>query len=95
MPPRLSAEACGDWRADVGATFADRGTRADATFAGRYPASCGEREWWVSLLDQPMYVHGMFETYFRVAGGRFAGRWKNGIAPANATPFATLESPPL
>ena len=34
-------------------------------------AACGEREWWVSLLDHPTYVHGMFETYFRAAGGRF------------------------
>jgi D-alanyl-D-alanine carboxypeptidase/D-alanyl-D-alanine-endopeptidase (penicillin-binding protein 4) len=49
----------------------------------------------VSLLDHPTYVHGMFDTYFRAAGGRFAGAWKSGSAPAGATPFATLESPPL
>ena len=95
QPPRLAAGDCGDWRATVGATFVDRGTRAEAAFAGRYPAACGEREWWVSLLDHPTYVHGMFDTYFRAAGGRFAGGWKNGVAPAAARPFATLESPPL
>ena len=61
------------------------GTRAEAPFAGRYPASCGEREWWVSLLDHPTYVHGMFDTYFRAAGGRFAGGWKNGVAPRDAS----------
>ena len=94
-PPRASAGDCGDWRATLGAKFADRGTRAEATFGGRYPASCGEREWWVSLLDLPVYVHGMFGTYFRAAGGRFAGGWKDGAAPAGAPPFATLESPPL
>jgi D-alanyl-D-alanine carboxypeptidase/D-alanyl-D-alanine-endopeptidase (penicillin-binding protein 4) len=49
----------------------------------------------VSLLDHPTYVHGMFETYFRAAGGRFAGRWKDGVAPAGVSPFATLESAPL
>ena len=37
----------------------------------------------------------MFETYFGAAGGRFAGRWRDGVAPARATPFATLDSPPL
>jgi len=94
-PPRLGAGDCGDWRAAVGATFADHGTRAEAAFAGRYSAACGEREWWVSLLDHPSFVHGMFDTYFRAAGGRFAGGWKNGVAPAAARPFATLESPPL
>ena len=62
---------------------------------GRYPAACGEREWWVSLLDHPTYVHGMFDTYFRAAGGRFGGGWKSGTAPAGAKPFARLESPPL
>jgi len=94
-PPRPGGGECGDWRTTLGATFTDLGTRAEAAFAGRYPASCGEREWWVSLLDHPTYVHGMFETYFRAAGGRFAGRWKDGAAPAGAIPFATMESAPL
>ena len=49
----------------------------------------------MSLLDHPTYVHGMFDTYFRAAGGRFAGRWREGVAPAGATPFATFDSPPL
>jgi D-alanyl-D-alanine carboxypeptidase/D-alanyl-D-alanine-endopeptidase (penicillin-binding protein 4) len=94
-PPRLSGGDCGDWRASLGATLVDHGTRADVAFAGRYPAPCGEREWWVSLLDHPTYVHGMFDTYFRAAGGRFAGSWKNGTVPPGANLFATLESPPL
>ena len=94
-PPRPAIGDCGDWRATVGAKFVDRGARAEASFAGRYPTSCGERDWWVSLLDHPSYVHGMFDTYFRAAGGRFAGGWKNGTAPSGAQPFATLESPPL
>ncbi len=94
-PPQLAAGNCGDWRTALAATFVDQGTRAEATFGGRYPAACGERDWWVSLLDNPTYVHGMFDTYFRAAGGRFAGRWKEGVATAGAVPFATLESPPL
>jgi len=93
--PKLAAGACGDWRAHLAAVFLDRVTRAEVAFPGRYAASCGEREWWVSLLDHPAYVHAMFDTYFRAAGGRFAGRWKNGLAPRDAKPFATLESPPL
>ncbi len=93
--PRIAPGDCGDWRSTVGATFVDRATSAQATFAGRYPAACGEREWWVSLLDHPTYVHGMFDTYFREAGGRFAGGWRDGAAPKGALPFAVLESPPL
>jgi D-alanyl-D-alanine carboxypeptidase/D-alanyl-D-alanine-endopeptidase (penicillin-binding protein 4) len=94
-PPKAAAGPCGDWRATIGASFMDQGTRAEAAFGGRYPASCGERDWWVSLLDHPTYVHGMFETYFSAAGGRFSGRWRNGVAPAGATPFVTFDSPPL
>jgi D-alanyl-D-alanine carboxypeptidase/D-alanyl-D-alanine-endopeptidase (penicillin-binding protein 4) len=93
--PKLSAGDCGDWRASLGAVFIDQGARADVSFPGRYPGSCGAREWWVSLLDQSAYVHAMFDAYFRAAGGRFAGGWKGGAAPRGARPFATLESPPL
>jgi len=93
--PKLATGDCGDWRASLAAKFVDRGARAEVSFPGRYPGACGEREWWVSLLDHSAYVHGMFDAYFRAAGGRFAGGWKNGIAPRDARPFATLESPPL
>ena len=93
--PRLAGGDCNDWRATIGAVFVDRGTSAEATFGGRYPVACGEREWWVSLLDHPDYVHAMFAAYFRDAGGRFDGGWRNGAAPKGAIPFTTLESPPL
>ena len=93
--PQLAGGDCGDWRGSVGATFVDRGSSAAASFAGRYAASCGEHEWWVSLLEHPAYVHAMFTTYFHEAGGRFNGGWKDGLAPKGTSPFATLESPPL
>jgi D-alanyl-D-alanine carboxypeptidase/D-alanyl-D-alanine-endopeptidase (penicillin-binding protein 4) len=94
-PPAIAAGDCGDWHAAARAAFVDRGGSAEANFAGRYPASCGEREWWVSLLDHRAYVHAMFAAYFRAAGGRFAGGYRDGRAPLAAAPFATLESPPL
>jgi D-alanyl-D-alanine carboxypeptidase/D-alanyl-D-alanine-endopeptidase (penicillin-binding protein 4) len=95
VPPKLADGDCNDWHTATGATFVDRGTSAGATFGGRYPITCGEREWWVSLLDHPVYVHAMFTTYFHDAGGRFEGGWQDGKAPEGAAPFATLESPPL
>jgi D-alanyl-D-alanine carboxypeptidase/D-alanyl-D-alanine-endopeptidase (penicillin-binding protein 4) len=94
-PPVLAAGACNDWRGTIGPVFVDRGSTAEVRFAGRYPAECGEREWYVSLLDSPSYVAGMFATYFTAAGGRFTGGWKEGRAPRAAAPFATLESAPL
>ena len=94
-PPRLAGGDCNDWRAALGAGFVDGTAAARASFAGRYAASCAERDWYVSLLDVPHYVVGMFTTYFREAGGRFDGAVKEGRAPPGALPFATLASPPL
>jgi D-alanyl-D-alanine carboxypeptidase/D-alanyl-D-alanine-endopeptidase (penicillin-binding protein 4) len=94
-PPALADADCGDWRSTVGATFTSHPEQAQVSFAGRFAASCGEREWWVALLDHPHYVHGIFTALFREAGGRFAGGVKERRAPRGALPFATLESPPL
>jgi D-alanyl-D-alanine carboxypeptidase/D-alanyl-D-alanine-endopeptidase (penicillin-binding protein 4) len=94
-PPPLAPGGCGDWHAALGAAFVDHGASADATFAGHYPVACGEREWWVALLDHPAYVRAMFAAYFHEAGGRFNGGWKDGRAPSGKTAFAVLESPPL
>jgi len=93
--PAAGAGGCGDWRAGLRASFENPGASAQASFGGAFPVACGERDWWVALLDHPTYVHGMFETYFREAGGRFGGRWRSGAAPAKAAPFAVLESAPL
>ena len=94
-PPLLGNGECGDWRAAVRASFANRPASASIGFAGRYPASCAERDWWLALLDAPNYAHAMFRTYFEQAGGRFDGRVVEGRAPEGAAPFAVLESPPL
>ncbi|MGE5170862.1 MAG: D-alanyl-D-alanine carboxypeptidase/D-alanyl-D-alanine-endopeptidase [Rudaea sp.] len=94
-PPRLSGDACDDWHARAAPLVDDRGDHAAIRFAGSFPASCGEREWWISMLDHPHYVHAIFETYFRAAGGRFAGGLEEHRVPEGATPFAVLESPPL
>lgn len=94
-PPRLANGDCNDWRAALGAAVADGAASARVTFAGRYPASCAERDWYIALLDVPHYALGMFTTYFREAGGQFNGGVKEGRAPAGVAPFATLASPPL
>ncbi|MGA8033792.1 MAG: D-alanyl-D-alanine carboxypeptidase/D-alanyl-D-alanine-endopeptidase [Casimicrobiaceae bacterium] len=94
-PALVDTTGCGDWRAATQPSFDDHGDRASLRFAGTYSAACGERDWWVSVLDHAHYVQGMFDAYFREAGGRFDGGVKEGRVPPGATPFATLESPPL
>jgi D-alanyl-D-alanine carboxypeptidase/D-alanyl-D-alanine-endopeptidase (penicillin-binding protein 4) len=94
-PPAISDGDCTDWHAHAAPSIEDHGDRAAIAFSGTYPASCGERDWWIAMLDHPHYVSAMFETYFRAEGGRFEGRLTERRVPAGATPFAVLESPPL
>ena len=93
--PALPGETCNDWQQRAAPSVDDRGDHGAISFAGGYPIACGERDWWIAMLDHPHYVRDMFETYFREAGGRFSGNVKERRAPAEARPFAVLESPPL
>ncbi|HTR57421.1 MAG TPA: D-alanyl-D-alanine carboxypeptidase/D-alanyl-D-alanine-endopeptidase [Casimicrobiaceae bacterium] len=93
--PRAVAGDCADWRASLAASFVDHAERAEAIFGGRYAAACGERDWYVALLDHAHYVLAMFERYWTESGGSFAGGVRNGHAPPQAKPIATLYSPPL
>lgn len=93
-PPPASNAACDPTHAFAAPSIDDRGDRASVAFRGEYPLACGEHEWWISMLDHPHYVHAMFATYFRAAGGHFGGALKEGKAP-RSEPFVVLESPPL
>ncbi|MCC7041400.1 MAG: D-alanyl-D-alanine carboxypeptidase/D-alanyl-D-alanine-endopeptidase [Burkholderiales bacterium] len=93
--PTLADGACGDWRSALMAQFDDARSHAVVAFPGRFAAACGEREWYVALLDTAHYVHGMFAAYFAAVGGSFDGGLAAGKAPPGASPFAVLLSPPL
>ena len=71
--PRLVPGDCGDWHATLQADFADRGDSAQAVFRGRYAQACGEREWYVALLDHPHYMLNLFARTWADSGGTFAG----------------------
>jgi D-alanyl-D-alanine carboxypeptidase/D-alanyl-D-alanine-endopeptidase (penicillin-binding protein 4) len=93
--PRLTAGDCADWRSGLTASFVNGADHAQASFGGRYPATCGERDWYLALLDQRHYVHDIFSQYWKEAGGVFSGGVRDGTAPAGAKPLATLHSAPL
>jgi D-alanyl-D-alanine carboxypeptidase/D-alanyl-D-alanine-endopeptidase (penicillin-binding protein 4) len=94
-PPTIANDECADWRLRAAPSIEDLRDRGTISFGGTYSLTCGEQDWWIAMLDHPHYVRAMFETYFREAGGRFAGGVKEGRAPKDARPFAVLESPPL
>ena len=93
--PVLATGDCGDWHSTLLADFADRGDSAEATFRGRYPMACGEREWYVALFDHPHYVLNLFTRTWADVGGSFAGSVRDARTPTSAQRLAALDSAPL
>ncbi len=93
--PRPVGGDCGDWKAGLVAAFDTRDDGADVTFGGDYPSACGEREWFIALLDAPHYALGAFARMWADAGGAFAGTMREGLVPQDAQPIAVLQSSPL
>ena len=96
-PPPAPAAAATGAPASAPSFVEPRRLPRSASFGGalsRSPAASATGGWRCSTTRH--YVHGMFETYFREAGGRFAGGWRGRRARRrSAAPFATLESAPL
>jgi D-alanyl-D-alanine carboxypeptidase/D-alanyl-D-alanine-endopeptidase (penicillin-binding protein 4) len=66
-----------------------------AIFAGQYPASCGEKELNVAMLEPNVHVAGVMRQLWTEMGGTWAGAVREGLADAGARPFHVHESAPL
>ena len=64
-------------------------------FAGKYPASCGEKDLHVALLSPNDHAQGIFRQYWSELGGTWSGAVREGAAPEGVRPFYTHESAPL
>jgi D-alanyl-D-alanine carboxypeptidase/D-alanyl-D-alanine-endopeptidase (penicillin-binding protein 4) len=96
---RLSDGGCPDgsaFRELLKPTFEP--ARQRAVFAGQFPASCGEKDLNVALLEPNDQAAGVFAQLWGESGGAWkngAGRAVEGAVPAGARLLHTLESPPL
>jgi D-alanyl-D-alanine carboxypeptidase/D-alanyl-D-alanine-endopeptidase (penicillin-binding protein 4) len=88
----LSDGPCGDWRAQLRASFDDPQA---VRFAGRYPLDCGERQWPVAYPDPERYDARLLQALWREMGGVLRGEVRDGAAPADRPPSFVLGSPPL
>ncbi|HET9644415.1 MAG TPA: D-alanyl-D-alanine carboxypeptidase/D-alanyl-D-alanine-endopeptidase [Burkholderiaceae bacterium] len=88
----LASTACDDWRSQLKASLTDP---AQVRFAGRYPASCGERSWPVAYADSTSYDRRMLAALWHELGGRLGGTVRDGVAPSGVAPNFTITSPPL
>ena len=92
---RLTETPCGEWRDRMKADFQSLGPVAKATFTGSYSASCAERDWHVAMLAPTQYAGSLFRLLWAELGGSVSGSTRDGLAPLQGKPFASIESPSL
>ncbi len=83
---------CDDWRGGL-KLKPDSAARWD--FGGGYPASCGPRNWPLAYADPASYDARLVAALWREAGGKLAGKVRDGATPAGATLAFEFASPPL
>ena len=62
---------------------------------GTIPVDCGEVEDYFSLLSHDDYFMAVFSSLWQESGGKFLGKLRDGIVPADQPVFSTHYSPPL
>ena len=69
--------------------------RQRALFSGQYPASCGEKELNVALLEPNDHVAGMMRQLWAEIGGTWTGAAREGPVPPGARLLHGMDSAPL
>lgn len=88
----LAEGPCNDYRA---ALRADLSEPTRIRFAGRYPASCGEKVWPLAYAEPASYAVRAIEGMWREMGGQLSGTVREGKVPAGMPPAFELASPAL
>ena len=82
---------CANWDDAVSPQLND----AILSIQGTFPASCGERAEYISLLPHSSYLNAVFRALWKELGGTISGESRDGAMPSSATLFATHYSSPL
>jgi serine-type D-Ala-D-Ala carboxypeptidase/endopeptidase (penicillin-binding protein 4) len=92
---KLVSGPCGDWKTKLRATFEDGERSAVARFVGTYSTECGEREWFVSLLNHEAFFEGSVRWLWKKVGGLAVGSIRAGEVPPDANALEAHVSLPL
>jgi serine-type D-Ala-D-Ala carboxypeptidase/endopeptidase (penicillin-binding protein 4) len=87
----LTSGPCGDWRAQLKASFEPRRVR----FAGSYASACGVLNWPLADAEPASYDARLIEGLWAELGGSVTGGVREGRAPSSTPPTLELRSPPL
>ncbi len=86
---------CGDWVGKLKLDMQGDTTTARLAFNGVFPASCGERGRYFSVLGHAQYTLALFRELWRELGGTLTGTVRDGAAGADARLIAAVQSPAL
>lgn len=92
VPLAPPGTACGDWRSQLQADWSDP---QRIEFHGRYPASCGDKNWAIALPDPNSFALKAVEGMWRSMGGQLTGSVRDGVVPAGLKPAWENQSPAL
>lgn len=93
VAPILSNGACGDWQGGLNLQLDASGMRFD----GAYPASCGEKTWYLSpyAIGDADYFGRVFRQLWSEVGGTFNGSVVEGGVTPDARLVTEWQSPSL
>ena len=92
VPLAPAGTACGDWRAQLQADWSDP---SRIQISGRYPGSCGDKNWAVALPDPNSFAPKAIEGMWRSLGGQLTGSVRDGVVPSHLKPAWENQSPAL
>ena len=78
-----------------GITVSGSGSDAEVTFSGKFPSGCRLYAMDRAVLSHNEFTYGLFRSLWSESGGSLDGTWRNTIAPEDAEPLLSFESPPL
>lgn len=88
-------DICGDWEEKMGNDIFYFDTSVSVTFSGSYPASCGDKTRYISVLTPAHYFYGVFMQMWQELGGTLSGQTRDQVLPPEASLLAEFESRPL
>jgi D-alanyl-D-alanine carboxypeptidase/D-alanyl-D-alanine-endopeptidase (penicillin-binding protein 4) len=65
------------------------------SFSGAMPGACGEYYFPRAVMDGPSFSYGVIRGVWEGMGGQIDGGMRVGVAPPQARPLYSVESPPL
>ena len=79
---RVRPGACGGFQRGIALNVLEPPGRDRVMLEGAFPAGCDRYAMTRSVLQPESYAFGLFEQFWRQAGGELGGHWRTGVLPS-------------